>query len=724
MIRTNPYSYVTSGGVTNTRVKVAEDATLATLVEQFGDNPVLVDLSSIEYHNADKKTKTTVKKQLPYFVGGVLQPARRDDANVQERTLVTLDIERNPKINESEPPSPEDVVAKLQELGAEGWVYTSLSHTPNSPRYRVVLPLGKPLSVNPTDLDTAHATLTATTLHAADKLGIKEWCTPESSVLSQAMYLPARLRGGKFYSQHTTGKAWSIRKPQQIKEERTKGQPANIPDERPDFVLQALRSAGLYLRENPKHKGMHFITCPLADLHGADNDTQTVYYEAHFDGNPRAAVKCFDTEPDEHGKPHLTYSILVRWLKDNNHLSQDQQDEAGVMDDYDVFDSKADLGHMLDAEPVSRTWAIDKLAPVGKVTVLAGPGGVSKSMLMLHILVHAAMDKEWAGFTYDEPLKSLYVSYEDDTQELHKRVNTLASAMREQDDGMLDTLYDVNGTIRQNLRMFAADDEASAWLLLTKPDRFGQPERSPRVDWLIGYLQAKRIRLLALDPAVYTHQLEENNIADMAAYMQTLTYIAKQAKCAVVVLHHMHKVAGWSAIDDINQGSLRGASSFADNARSVAVVVSMPIKDAESYGLPADHATTGKYAVLKHVKHNYSAPLDTMVFERKGALLIPRPDITKLDKSQLTEAREQAKTEEQDRRIQQWVGKVLTALTESPGASLTQLSVDLNTRTNRLKPVVDYCEQQDWIEVEDGPNRSKLHQVTKLGRGYLRTLKH
>lgn len=723
MDRTTPYSYVTRGGVTNTRVQVAEDATLATLVEQFGTTPVMLDLTSTEYHEADKKTKTTVKKTLPYFVGGVLQPARRDDANVQQRTLITLDIERNPKVNVEEPPSPQQVVAALKEVGAEGWVYTSLSHTLASPRYRVVLPLGKPMTVDHTDLDGAQATLRATTLHAADKLGIKEWCTPESSVLSQAMYLPAKLVGGKYYSQHTKGKAWSIQKPQQTKEERPKSQPADIPDERPDFVLQAIKQAGLYGAENPRHRGMHFITCPFADQHGADNDTQTVYYEAHFDGNPRAAVKCFDTEPDHDGKLHLTYASLVRWLKEHNWLSQDQQEEAGVMDDYDTFDQRADLGAMLEAEPVSRTWAIDKLAPIGKVTVVAGPGGVSKSMLMLHTLVHAAMGQEWAGFTYDEPLRSLYVSYEDDTQELHKRVNTLARAMREANDGTLDLLYDVNSTLRQNLRMFAADDEATSWLLLTKPDRFGQPERTDRVEWLIGYLKTKRIRMLCLDPAVYTHQLEENNIADMATYMQTLTHIAKQAQCAVVVLHHMNKMGGWSSIDDMNQGSLRGASSFADNARSVAVVMSMPIKDAESYGLPAEHETVGKYAVLKHVKHNYSAPMHTLVFERKGALLVPRPDIQKLDRAMVAEARETAKQEEQERRVQQWVERVLTALTELDGAvSLTQLSVELNTRTNRLKPVMEHCEIQDWVEVEDGPNRSRLHSLTKLGRAYLRTL--
>lgn len=716
MTKPTPYSYVTSGGVENARVKVAEEATLEDLVAEHA-TPVQLDVSSIEYHNADKKTRTAIKKQLPYFVGGVIK-GRRHDSNVQHRTLLTLDVEQGTA--DVPPPKPEDVVARLEELGGAGWVYTSLSHTPTAPRYRVVLPLGRPI-----EGDAAPLSLQASTRSAAKKLGIEEWTQPESWVLSQAMYLPAKLKGGKYYSKLVDGKPWSSKRaPDRVSDNRDATAPADIPDEKPDLVLHAIKQAGLYLNENPRHKGMHFITCPFVDQHGAENETQTVYYEAHYDGNPRPAVKCFDSEPDRDGQPHLTYAKLVRWLRDGEWLTQDEQERVGVLDDYDTFDAKANLDNVLDREPVAREWAIDRFAPTGKVTVLAGPGGVSKSMLMLHVLIHASTGRDWGGFRVDDPLRSLYVSYEDDQQELAKRVHTLAATLQAEDSGTFDLLYDVAGSIRKNVRMFAADDEAASWLMLTKPDRFGQPERTERVDWLIGYLKEKRIRMVVLDPAVYTHQLEENDIADMAVYMQTLTYIAKQANCAVVVLHHMNKTGGWSQLDDINQGSLRGASSFADNARSVAVVVSMSIRDAEAYGLPAEHETTGKYAVFKHVKHNYSAPMDTMVFERKGGTLVPRPDIVKLDRSQLQEARENAKAEEQERRVLQWVERVLGVLADTDDAlSLNQLAVELNTRTNRIKPVLAYCEEQDWLEMEAGPNRSHLYSITKLGRSYLRSKK-
>lgn len=702
-----PFS-VAYGGVSNTRTTQSpEDATLEYLYREYHE-PTPVDMDVGDYHEADKKTKGSVKKALPYFVGGTLKGRRHDD-QVLSRTLLTLDVEQG-EHDDTPPPHPRFVVSKLKELGGAGWVYTSLSHTSESPRYRVVLPLGEPI----TGADM-QAALEASTRAAAKRLGIDEWTKPESWVLSQPMYLPARLTGGTFYQALSKGKSWKSVGASATKagnEHRaSRAGLADIPDDGTDEVLGALKKAGLYLKANDRHKGMHFITCPCADQHETENDSKTVYYEAHFDGNPRPAVKCMSTSHDE-----VTYTTLVRYLRERGILSKDK---TGVLDDYDTFDAKADLGHMLDEEPTAREWAINQFAPVGKVTVLAGPGGVSKSMLMLHMLVHAAMEQEWGGFRCDEALRSLYVSYEDDRQELHKRINALATALRESDDGVLDTLYDVNGTIRRNLRVFAADDEAAEWLLLTKPDRFAPPERTERVEWLVGYLRAKHIKCLVLDPAVYTHQLEENNIADMAVFMQTLTAVAKQAQCAVIVLHHMNKTGAWAQLDDINQGSLRGASSFADNARSVAVVVTMPSKDAEAYGVVADEA--GKLAVFKHVKHNYSAPLPTLVLERRGALLLPRAELVKLGSAQVQEARDAAKEADATRRVVMWADKVLAALKEyTESVSLAQLAHDLNTRTNRLKPVMDHCIANDWVDMEHGERNAQLHKITKTGRSYLR----
>lgn len=705
---TNPYSF--AHGVANTRVTVApEDATLADLRRAFG-KPLELDVPAVTYHNGTKKQKSDWKKPLPYFVGGTLEPAKRDDKNVQARTLLTLDIEQGDPTG-AQPPDPREVVDTLKDLGGEGWVYTSLGHTPDRPRYRVVLPLGRPLAADPD-------ALRASTLAAAGKLGLGDWCTPESWVLSQAMYLPAKLKGGTFYEAYTKGKAWAGARG--VKEERAAG-PADIPDGPVDPVLSALRRAGLYLREDAKHPGKHYITCPFAEQHEAENDTQTVYFAPHYDGNPHAAVKCFDTAPDEDGVPHLTYAVLVRWLKKGGHLSDMEQADAGVLDEADDFFAAASVGPMLDAEPVQREWAIEKFAPVGKVTVFAGPGGQGKSYLMLHLLTHAAMGLSWGGFDVKEPVRSLYVSYEDDQQELHGRVHGLAAALKRADDGTLDLLNDVDGSIRKNLFVYAAEDTAASWLLLTKPDRFAPAERTARVEWLVDALRSRGVRMLVLDPAVYIHQLEENNIADMAALMQTLSYVAKHAGCAVVVLHHMSKAASWVSLDEINQGSLRGASSLADNARSVAVGMSLSGKDAPAYGISPDDA--GQYFVFKHVKHNYSGSMGVRFFKRQGPLLVPQL-VGRMSTAEQAEAKENLKAEVEEARIGSLAPKVLDALCafDLP-VSQTQIGVASGLKHARVKSVLDWCVERDLIDREAGGNRSSLHSITRAGRDYLKASK-
>lgn len=711
-----PYSY--ARGVHNVRVRASDDnATLSDLRDAFGQ-PVRLEQRAIEYHNSTKTARSDLKKTLPYFVGGVINGKRHDTA-VVERSLLTLDVEApTERKNETEaqrrkrdavgqPPPPQDVTDMLEALGMEGWVYTSISHTPAAPRYRVVLPLEKPLRGKALTEDV----LKASTLGAAKVLGIEPWTTPESWVLSQPMYLPAKLKDGVFWESYAPGKPWESQAV--VREDKVA---ADIPDERLDPVLVALRRAGLYLRAHPTHHGMHYITCPFVDQHEALNDTQTVYYEAHFDGNPRPAVKCFDTAPDEDGVPHLTYKTLVNWLRDGGHLTSkdENQDTATALEDYDTFMRQAHIGTFLRTEPEDREFAWEQFAPVGKVTVLAGPGGVSKSMLMLHLLVYGALGQSWAGFRVARPLRGLYASYEDDRMELHKRVHRLARGLREADNGAGELLYDIDGALQKNLLLYAADDNAISWLLMSKQDQRSAPERTARVEWLVGFIKHSGIKVIVLDPVVYTHNLEESSPGDMALYMQTLTYIAKQGGCAVVVLHHMHKTAQWATLEDINQGSLRGASSFADNSRSVGVLVSMPPKDALRYGIQPEQCTG--FAVFKHVKHNYSAPLPPVVFERQGPLLLPRTDIKALSKEEADERQEQAKARTKAHTLESKAYILLGWLLEHKGATTNMVRDGTGIRYALFKDVMQYCKDQDWVQVRQGDMRALLNEVTALGR--------
>lgn len=693
--------YARGKGVTNTRTK---SATAATAEEMMCD-PVEVPVAATAYARMKKRERGEVKQGLPYFVGGSLRGKRHDD-NVSSRTLLTLDIEAQE--GQEQPPPPQDVFDALESLGAEGWVYTSISHQPDTPRYRVVLPLLELLEGDSLRTDT----LKATTQAAAKKLGLLPWCTPESWVLSQPMYLPACLKGGVFWQKATTGKRWRT-----VTKTSAERELADIPDAPLDPVLAALQRAGLYLREDPGHKGKHYITCPLADQHGAENETQTVYYEAHHDGNPRPAVKCFDTEPDEDGKPHLTYRILVNWLREAGHLRKTDEngDTATALEDQAEFWASTSIEHMLENEPRPLEFVFEKFLPVGRLAVLGGPGGVSKSALALRLLLAASTGGEFGPFKADKAMRCMYLSYEDDAQTFHIRLRAMYDALNDSADGLL---YDMD-LVRENLRIRAVADDAARWVLMRKQSHNGTPEATERMQWLADLLRDNRVRLLVIDPVAYVHLLEENDAGEMKSLQQALNGIAQYAQCAILALHHMQKAALWASIDDINQGSLRGASSIADNARSVGVLVSMPQKDAPNFGLPASHDTVSRYAVFKHVKHNFSGSLGVHVFERRGPLLVPtdlRP-LAPEERQQLKEERADAKRE---RKMDSKKMGLLEWLAERPGRSAAQIEKEFFRGAKDRHGVRVACIAEGLIDAPDpAPGKARQHTVTARGVEYL-----
>ena len=728
-MRINPYSVALKGGVRNRTPSNAMHDNLAGLSTQFAQ-PVVIPCKSSTYHaepldDSDavtiKMQRTALKLDLPYFVGGTLDGPRADAA-VTQRTLLTLDVEAKLG-SDVQPPPPEHTVARLKKLGSEAWVYTSIGHRAEAPRYRVVLPLAAPIERGP----TAGAVLQATTRYAAAKLGVSDFVDAVSWVLSQPMFLPARLVDGPFNQWYLSGIAWKPR-PGAEDPAREVGTPAPVLTlPKTDPVLSALVEAGLYLKEDKQHSGRHYITCPWAAQHTTSNPTQTMYTAAHHGGYAHWGCKCLGTGPDQAGKPHLTPATLTQWLVKGGYLSAATPVEVAVepgpdpLDDYAAFDQATKVSTLINNPPPPQDWAIKDFAPIGSVTMLAAPGGQGKSLMMLHIAMYGALGLKFAGFDPCGELRTLYVSYEDGARQMYDRLMDIAMDLRDRDNGVFDALHDVAGSLDRNLSLHKVDEDAASWVFLVKPERFTAAQRTARVDWLIGYLKHRGVRLVIFDPMVYTHQLEENDISDMAFYMQTLNYIAARANCAVLVVHHMSKMGRAEQLIDIDQHSLRGASSITDNARSAGVLIGLPTKDAVVFGLA--EADVARYAVFKHVKSNYAAPLPLMLFERIGRTLVHRTELVPLDAVQVQEVRVQQKQQRVSIAIETKIPAVLAVLKDHHGPiSLTQINVavGLGWAFAALKKVILRCEELGYTESEYiGERKPSNHQITALGEAFL-----
>ncbi len=107
------------------------------LVEKLGQATKTQE-SETEYKNMAKSERDELK-DVGGFVGGKLEGGRRKVDSIVERWLITLDLDSVPAGGDPWP-----TVNLI--LGCACVLYSTHSHTPRSPRLRLVIPLGRPVS--------------------------------------------------------------------------------------------------------------------------------------------------------------------------------------------------------------------------------------------------------------------------------------------------------------------------------------------------------------------------------------------------------------------------------------------------------------------------------------------------------------------------------------------------------------------------------------------------
>ena len=135
---------------------------------------------TVEAYKTMTREQRGAVKDIGGFVGGTLRGDRRKASEVLTRSLVTLDIDYGT-------PNVPDIVADM--LCGTAWcLYTTHSHTPQTPRYRLVIPLSREVSADE---------YTPIALRIADDIGLTlfDQSTYEPSRL---MYWPSAPKDGEF----------------------------------------------------------------------------------------------------------------------------------------------------------------------------------------------------------------------------------------------------------------------------------------------------------------------------------------------------------------------------------------------------------------------------------------------------------------------------------------------------------------------------------------------
>lgn len=182
---------IATGKSRSARSWTSKKMTWSALASKLAE-PTVTNETAAEYAKMCKADQGR-KKDVGGFVGGYIPGnGRRIRGAVKERYLITLDAD-NPG---------EDFIVDLDmELGGMEYVlYSTHSHTADNPRYRVIIPVDRPMT--PDEYQ-------AVSRRIADNIGI-EFFDPSTHQAERLMYWPSHPKDVEYVYQHSEGALVSV----------------------------------------------------------------------------------------------------------------------------------------------------------------------------------------------------------------------------------------------------------------------------------------------------------------------------------------------------------------------------------------------------------------------------------------------------------------------------------------------------------------------------------
>ncbi len=235
----------------------------------------------------------------------------------------------------------------------------------------------------------------------------------------------------------------------------------------------------------------------------------------------------------------------------------------------------------LDGKPIpERRWLVDDWVPAGTVTMLAGDGGVGKSLLAQQLLTCAAVGKDWLG-QRTMPCRAIGLFCEDDGDELHRRQDAIN---RHLDIGFADL---------ENLQWVSRVGEENSLMTFEGWEAPGQP--TELFQQIHNLTQDFGAELIVLDSLHDLFPGNENSRPHARRFIQVLASLARDMgdKDGTVVLTAHPSLSG------LNTGSGMSGSTAWNNAVRSRFYLTRPKEDEGETGNQDER-------VLQRKKANYA----------------------------------------------------------------------------------------------------------------------
>lgn len=237
-----------------------------------------------------------------------------------------------------------------------------------------------------------------------------------------------------------------------------------------------------------------------------------------------------------------------------------------------------------------REWFIEGLIPTRQVTMLAGDGGVGKSLLGAQIAAAASLGVETLGLT---PARCgvVYLGAEDEAEEFHRRLADIVAAH----DRTLADLAD--------FRLIPLADRDA---LLATPDSKGVMQPTSNFLSLDNHIARHQPGLVILDTSADLFGGDEIKRGQVRQFVAMLRGLAIKWNCAVVLLSH-------PSVSGMQTGTgTSGSTAWNNSVRSRIYLTRPDGKDVDP-----------DIRILKTMKANYGAVGDEMTLRwRAGAFVL------------------------------------------------------------------------------------------------------
>jgi RecA-family ATPase len=196
-----------------------------------------------------------------------------------------------------------------------------------------------------------------------------------------------------------------------------------------------------------------------------------------------------------------------------------------------------EMRDFLDRAPEEIDWLVEGLIPVRTRGLMVADGKVGKSPLSLDLALALASGSAWLGHVVPKRRRVAVISREDAPQETARRLKLLSA-----------------GTAARTEYNWG-----QIWLNTMDQSPLFHLDNFEHVEALIKELQMEQFDLVIFDVLRDLHSGDENDNTVMAAVMAALTQIQIEARCGVLLLHHISKAQSTNVFRDARgAGAIHG----------------------------------------------------------------------------------------------------------------------------------------------------------------------